>query len=215
MIEILNVMGDDLMVVNCARVSFNKWQDEYGSNKDDKLIKYLARNNHFTPFSQPQIQMRVTVPIFVARQWMRSNVGTTRNEVSRRYVDSDPEFYVFERYRDRPTGNIKQGSGAEVSTTLHEHCRDLQEDVEDLAMENYKEMLELGVAPEQARALLPQTLMTAFIETGSLAYWARFCGLRLGEHAQEEIKIEARQISAELGRLFPVSWAALMENQDV
>jgi thymidylate synthase (FAD) len=211
MIELLDYMGTDLTVINAARVSHDKWHTEFQEVEDTRLIKYLARNNHFTPFAQPVVQFRITTPIFVARQFFRSNIGTTRNEVSRRYVESEPEFYVFERYRDRPTGSLKQGSGADVSDTLHEHCRDLQEDVEDLAMENYKEMLGLGIAPEQARALLPQTMMTSWVETSSLYFWARFCNLRLGEHAQEEIKIEARQISSELGKLFPVSWTALME----
>ena len=214
MIEVLNVLGDDLMIANCARVSMNKWHDKFEPGNDDRLIKYLARNNHFTPFAAPQIQMRVTVPIFVARQWTRSNVGTTRNEVSRRYVDSHLDFYVFKQLRKRPTDNIKQGSGEDLNEDMNRLLLGSIHDATRKAVKVYHELLEAGVAPEQARAVLPQTLMTQWVETGSLAFWARFCNLRLGKHAQKEIQIEAREVSVAMEQLFPVSWAALMKNQN-
>lgn len=209
-VELLDYMGDDLMVVNAARVSMDKRHGEFVEPDDSKLIAYLAKNGHWTPFSQPQIQLLISVPIFVARQWTRSNVGTTRNEVSRRYVDSEPTFARLGQFRYRPGASIKQGSGGDLPDGLNIDAIDIMIQVEGYCRRMYEQLLDTNVAPEQARAVLPQTMMTQWIETGSLAYWARFCGLRLDPHAQKEIRDYAAVISEIVGELFPVSWPALM-----
>lgn len=209
MIELLSVMGNDLTVVNAARVSLNKWHSAFDLETDTKLISYLARNNHFTPFAQPQIQLRITAPIFVARQWFRSNVGTTRNEVSRRYVDSEPAFYKFKQLRARPAKSIKQGSGEALDKETNEDCLRTIGCVQDYCVAAYRGLLANGVAPEQARTVLPQTLETSWIEVGSLAYWARFVSLRIDEHAQKEIRDYAEEIYRIMEELFPISWGAL------
>jgi thymidylate synthase (FAD) len=209
MIELLDHLGDDLMVVNAARVSFAKWHSEFEEN-DARLISYLARHGHWSPFAAPQVQLRVTVPIFVARQWYRHTVGTTRNEVSRRYVTDEPEFYRIETWRSVPDASIKQGSAGPLPAATNETAKSLARDAERFCATTYVELLKLGVAPEQARSVLPQTMLTSWIETGSLAYWARFCNLRLDSHAQYEIRVEAQAISQNMEPLFPVSWKALV-----
>ena len=210
-IELLHHMGDDLMVVNAARVSFDKHHDEFDTRDDTKLIRYLARNNHWTPFGHPQAQFRVTVPVFVARQWHRHTVGHVMNEVSRRYVDSEPEFFMPDRWRGRPTGGAKQGSSGELDAQTAAEVTQWYETIHLKAESTYRLMLSKGVAPEQARMVLPQTMYTSWIDTGSLAFWARFCKLRLDSHAQEEIRDCASLIGSSMRALFPVSWAALME----
>lgn len=206
--EYLTHMGDDLMVVNAARVSMGKWKTEF-DEKDEKLIRYLAKHQHITPFFHPQIQLRITAPIFVARQWFRSVIGVARNEVSRRYVDTIPEIFSPTAWRTRPEGSIKQGSGGE-----HPHSGQFEEMYRvqaEQAASLYKWMLEEGIAPEQARMVLPQGMETQWIETGSLAYFARIVKLRIEGHAQIEIQDLATEISSVIQLLFPVSWAALME----
>ena len=204
--EYIDHMGSDLTVVNSARVSFNKESQEF-TNQDEKLVSYLARHNHFTPFTHPQITLRETVPIFVARQRFKHVVGFTYNEVSRRYVDDTPEFYVPDEWRGRPEGSIKQGSSAAVPA---------QKDIQDSysrfcqhALEEYDWLLSLGVAPEQARMVLPQSMLTSYYVTGSLAAFARLYTLRSDSHAQKEIQLLAQEIDQIISPLFPISWAAL------
>ena len=209
--ELLTVMGDDLMVVNAARVSMAKHHDVFDDESDAKLIRYLARNGHWTPFAQPQIQFRIEAPIFVARQWFRHNVGTVRNEVSRRYVDDDPIFYIPNEWRSRPEGSIKQGSGDPLRGENRRKADVAFRLAHTQARESYWELLTLGVAPEQARMVLPQTMLTTWIETGSLAYWSRLCNLRLDSHAQKETGELAMQVASHMAKAFPVSWAALTE----
>lgn len=367
-IQLIDHMGDDLMVVNAARVSMAKeseW-DSYGpwdkerwigknlSKRDCGLISYLAKHNHWTPFSHPQIQLRIKMPIFIARQWFKHMVGFTRNEVSRRYVDDAPEFYVPTEWRKRAE-NVKQGSSDETivldgsqkcaycgsemefkrkedekmkrfcSTRCREHhyrkhthqgwastkvgslkqsakkrgidfdmtaedlleigqpkvCKylgmeldyaadsikpesasvnridprkgyvrgnieiisnkansmlldatpeELMTFVENVALvrrgvfvkqapsvhgfydnitETYNKMITEGVAPEQARMILPCSHYTEFIETGSLAAYARLAKLRLDPHAQKEVRMYAEAVDKIISPLFPVSWAEL------
>lgn len=210
MIELLDVMGDDLMVVNCARVSMAKHHKEFETINDTRLIKYLAREGHWTPFAHPQIQFRISAPIFVARQWFRHMVGTVRSEVSRRYVESAPEFFKPDAWRKRPDGNIKQGSGGELSLRQQHTAFELLSHSQDVCEHTYDLMLEIGIAPEQARMVLPQTMYTQWIETASLWYWYRFCKQRLDNHAQHEIRKYAEEISSLLGDKFPVCWSTLM-----
>lgn len=229
--ELIDRMGNDLTVVNAARVSFDKeseWEVRTTSEgvscgvrlseKDVKLINYLAKHNHFTPFTHPQITLRETVPIFVARQRFKHVVGFTYNEVSRRYVDDDPEFYTPEVWRSRPEGSVKQGSGeGEVRTikiTNSVESWDCEIDnayqlyLED-ARNLYKAMLKAGAAPEQARMVLPQSMYTSYYVTGSLAAFARFYKQRIDDHAQKEIQELAKQVGEIIEPLFPVSWKAL------
>lgn len=236
--EYIDHMGDDLTVVNSARVSFDKesewlpsgsindyegvvWQVRDGkpvnlSERDQRLIHYLANHNHWTPFSHCVVTMRETVPIFVARQRFKHMIGFTYNEISRRYVDSEPEFYVPDVWRKR-TDNKKQGSSDEpIDMLVHGpnniHTMWLSEDYPDFiqnALDFYNIMIANGVCPEQARMILPQSMMTSYYVTGSLAAWARAYKLRSSPDSQVEIQMLASQWNDIIRPLFPVSWEAL------
>lgn len=222
--------GTDLDVVNAARVSFAKesqWEhtewtnvDEEGhktvvkggrclGHRDAKLIKYLAAHNHWTPFSHTSITMREDVPVFVARQRFKHVVGFTYNEVSRRYVDETPSFYNPKTWRSRPEGSVKQGSGEDIDEkTGRELCTSYVNAIQT-CREVYRDLLAKGVAPEQARAVLPQSMMTSYYVTGSLPAWARAYKLRIEESAQQEIQELAEQWYHIISPLFPASWEAL------
>jgi thymidylate synthase (FAD) len=209
--ELLDVFGDDLTVVNAARVSFAKESYEMTLG-DQKLIKYLAHHNHVTPFFHPQARFRLKMPIFIAREWFRHQIGFARNEVSRRYVDSDPEFWMPTELRERDS-NKKQGS---KNTQIHdnEKCISQMEIHNDRSLALYKDLMAHGVCPEQARAVLPQSMMTEFIETGSLAAYARLYKLRTDPTAQREIQELAACVGNLLAEKFPISWAALTSFDD-
>jgi thymidylate synthase (FAD) len=205
-IKYISHMGDDTTVVNSARVSFDK-QVEKIEEGDEKLIKYLATHGHWTPFSHPQITMRETVPIFVARQRFKHMVGFTYNEISRRYVDSAPELYHPEEWRKKPEGSIKQGSAG-----VHE--KDFKIALEytkmmDNVLGLYKDLINMGVAPEQARIVLPQSMYTSYYVTGSLSAWARMYNQRIEHSAQREIQVLAHNIGEIIEPLYPLSWKAL------
>ena len=205
-VELLNVFGDDLTVVNAARVSFAKESHEL-SQQDEKLIKYLAKHNHISPFFHPQIHFRLKMPIFVAREWFRHQIGLARNEVSRRYVDSDPEFWMPDELRERDA-NKKQGS-KDVKIQYNGHCLARIKKHQEESLELYKYLLDYKVCPEQARAVLPQSMMTEFVETGSLAAYARIYKLRTDPTAQREIQEIAACVGNLLAEKFPISWKAL------
>jgi len=205
--EFISNMGSDGTVCDAARVSFDKAASNYTADQNARLIKYLASHGHFTPFTHPQITLRYTVPIFVARQEFKHIVGFTRNEVSRRYVDDTPEFFKPEVWRSRPEGSVKQGSGG-----AHPRSDTVKEAYENLigAMSTcYESMINIGVAPEQARMVLPQSMYTSYYVTGSLAAFARFYNQRSDSHAQVEIQQLAEQVNEIIAPLYPVSWAAL------
>lgn len=206
---LIDSMGDDLRVVNAARVSFDKWAEEY-KDRDDKLIAYLARHSHWTPFSQVMATIRIDAPIFVARQWFKSQIGVTRNEMSRRYVDSDPEFYIPDVFHSRPENGIKQGAGG-VHEWSDQYVDWAVERVE-YALDTYQTLIVEGMAPEEARMFLPQNTMTQWVETGSLAYYARICKQRTDSHAQKAIQQLAGEVSSIISGIAPKSWAALMES---
>lgn len=213
--EYIDHMGCDLTVVNAARVSFNKEHSEFDYTTDKGLIRYLAKHNHWSPFAHCSATFRVKAPIFVARQLVKHTVGFSWNEVSRRYVDSEPEFYIPEVWRMRAE-NVKQGSSEEEVTTLRMQGF-TEQSVEsgvlrltEHALLTYTDMLEAGVCPEQARMVLPQNTMTEWYWTGSLYAWARMCQLRLDSHTQKETRDVAQKIAAHLSELFPVSWSYLM-----
>lgn len=203
--------GDDLTVANAARVSFGKRKEVFDS-KDERLIKFLARENHIIPFAHPQVSFHFKAPIFVARQLAKHQVGFAWSEVSRRYVKNDPELYIPEVLR-KGSADIKQGS--------------LDEEVEDhyvqkpayaiaaaAALNAYRKALEAGVCPEQARGLLPQTAYTEWHWTGSLLGWSRVWNLRVKPDAQRETREVVEKIGLTMARLFPVCWEALTNGAD-
>jgi len=207
-LELLGCFGDDLTVVNAARVSFSK-ESKSLTEGDKKLITYLAKHNHVSPFFHPQIRLRVKMPIFVAREWYRHTVGFARNEVSRRYVDTLPECYVpeLESIRERDA-NLKQGSKATpVDNAVY--AKGCMDELTTSSINTYNALLEAKVAPEVARMVLPQSMHTEFIETASLYAYARLCKLRLSPDAQHEIRLYAEALSNLLEKEFPVSWNAL------
>ena len=218
-VEYISHYGDDLFVVNVARASFDKWSDVWNEKKDVGLINYLAREGHDSPFFHPKITLRITASIFVARQWERHRVGVCRshdmpdlNEVSRRYVDSQPE-YLFPEWRDRPDKSIKQGSGQVMGQPRQNSIAHRYEKVINACTDFYHYALDSNTAPEQARMVLPQSMYTTWIETGSLMYWARFYKMRAESHAQKEIQEPAQEIAKIIEPLFPVSWPQITRNR--
>jgi thymidylate synthase (FAD) len=207
-VECLETFGNDLTVVNAARVSFDKESLEF-TEADKKLVTYLAKHDHVSPFFHPQIRFRIKMPIFVAREWYRHTIGLARNEVSRRYVDTPPECWIpFPNEIRERDPRLKQGS---KSTPVDDSDRihSILSNQTNAALKTYHDLLENHVAPELARTILPQSMYTEFIETGSLAAYARLCRLRLNPAAQKEIRDYAEAISVCLAAKFPVSWEAL------
>jgi len=205
-VEMVDSMGGDLDVVNAARVSFSKESNELGNN-DIKLINYLAKHNHWTPFAHCFVKFRVKVPIFVARQWFKHTVGFAYNEVSRRYVSGNPELFDVNVWRGKPEDNIKQGSSSKVIYVTRETT-----ELMEIMVAHYNTLIKQGIAPEMARMVLPQATMTEYIVSGSLAAWARFYNLRADDHAQHEIRWCAEQIGEKMVKYYPHSWAALCNN---
>ena len=213
-VELLHTMGDDLMVVNAARVSFAKESTEF-KEQDTKLINYLAKHNHISPFFHPQIQFRIRMPIFVAREWYRHQIGFARNEVSRRYVSDTPECWVpkVEEFRARDE-KVKQGS-KETPVEYSQQAQSIFEQSVKKSLDTYETLLRMNVAPEIARTVLPQSMYSEFIETGSLAAYARLYKLRSSPDAQREIQGYADEIGKLLKDKFPVSWKALTASSSV
>jgi thymidylate synthase (FAD) len=196
--------GTDLATVNSARVSFNKRSDEL-SKKDAKLVSYLSEHKHTSPFNHAYATFRVKAPIFVARQLVKHEY-LPWNEVSRRYVDDEPEFYVPDVWRGR-SADKKQGSEGVVK--LEGVAEQIVDDYAAEALTAYQVLLEAGVCPEQARMVLPQSTMTEWWWSGTVGAWAKMCSLRCKSDTQLETRIVADKISDKMGELFPVSWSAL------
>lgn len=209
-VELLDVFGNDLTVVNAARVSFAK-ESTVITEADKKLIKYLATHGHISPFFHPQVRLRLKMPIFVAREWFRHTIGFARNEVSRRYVDSEPEIFLPDSLRERDP-KLKQGSRSNAIENNDSVVAEISE-FQKGAIDFYNKLLADGVAPEVARGVLPQNMYTEFIETGSLYAYARLCNLRLDPHAQKEIREYAEVLSKMLVDKFPASWPWLTAQQ--
>ena len=211
-------MGSDLTVANAARVSFGKtsemeddpWGPPRLKKKDDKLIRYLAKHKHISPFGHCFASFHVKAPIFVARQLVKHKF-LRWNEISRRYVDDEPEFYMPEVWRGR-SADKKQGSEGEVKLGKLDDAIVTDSPYEALCA--YKSLLEAGVAPEQARMVLPQSTMTEWYWSGSLDAFADMCNLRCKPDTQAETRDVARQIDHKMIELFPVSWDALTEDDD-
>jgi thymidylate synthase (FAD) len=243
-VELIDIMGTDLSVVNSARVSFNKqsssdeWYemaiDQAGfaipalNGDDHKLIKYLAENKHWTPFAHTALSFRIKCPIFVARQLGKSQVGLVWNEVSRRYVDFEPEFWFPTEWRTK-SKNKKQGSSSKIITndTLEtticgvkyedwslNGCGHTPREAAMIALETYNLLLNENICPEQARMVLPQNMMTEFIWTGSLFAFARICSLRSADDTQLETRLGiSDKIFPICDKAFPISWYHLMNKQ--
>ena len=213
---LLDHMGSDLSVVNAARVSFSKVKIDL-DNSDRKLIQYQAEHNHWSPFSHTCLQFRIKAPIFVARQLAKHQVGLAWNEVSRRYVNNEPEFYTPDVWRGTAK-NKKQGSSNEeinINPALGggPMMVDDYQQVLKAAKWAYEELLRKGVCPEQARMVLPQSLMTEWYWSGTLYAFARVCKLRMSLDAQAETRYVAEQIGERVKIDFPLSWKALTENE--
>lgn len=209
-------MGTDLSTVNAARVSFNKkseWDyvqlEMFLKPGDERLVGYLAKHEHLSPFGHAFASFHVKAPIFVARQLVKHKF-LRWNEISRRYVDDPPEYYFPETYRGR-SADKKQGSDGEV--TLTDYQKNLIKGAVGACLSTYDNMLKAGVAPEQARSVLPQGVMTEWYWSGSLDAFAAMCNLRLKPDTQYESRIVAQQISDVMAKLFPVSWAALVDEE--
>jgi thymidylate synthase (FAD) len=211
-VEILETFGSDLTVVNAARVSFEKESNEL-VKQDIGLINYLAKHDHISPFFHPQIRLRLKMPIFIAREWFRHTVGFARNEISRRYVDSPPSIWTPECFRERDV-NLKQGSKPTEIQDSTVAITAYNETVE-ACLNTYNRLLQLNVAPEIARSILPQGMYTEFIETGSLAAYVRLCNLRMDSHAQREIQEYANAVATLVEPYFPHSWKAMMNKYPV
>ena len=215
MIEVTYVdhMGDDLSVVNAARVSFGKKSDymmrihngeaKVLQHKDNRLIKYLAKHKHKSPFNHAFATFHVKAPVFVARQLVKHEYMPW-NEISRRYVDSEPEFYVPDVWRGR-SADKKQGSEG----VIEDIDPDVANSMVACAKHDYNYLLAKGVSPEQARMILPQSMMTEWYWSGTLYAFAKMCGLRLKEDTQAETRIVAEKVEDVMAKLYPVSWEAL------
>lgn len=220
-VTLIDSCGTDLSVVNAARVSFEKESEAVIiktpigdgnamlsftlNDRDKKLVSYLAKHKHTSPFNHAFASFRVKAPVFVARQLVKHKF-LPWNEVSRRYVDSEPEFFIPDGYRARAE-NVKQGSADTFVPFLTDPVRRASAN----ALTIYNAMLQQGVCPEQARMVLPLNAMTEWIWSGTLGAWADMCRLRLDPHAQFESRLVAQKISEEMKQLFPVSWEALLE----
>jgi len=201
-VQLIDKMGNDLSVVNAARVSFAKMKKEF-DNRDEKLIKYLAKHNHWSPFGHASLQFKIKAPIFVARQLVKHQVGLTWNEVSRRYVDDEPEFYLPFMWRKKAEDK-KQGSSDEeieydITPTI-KWCK-----------ETYNNMLKEDIAPEMARMILPQCMMTEWYWSGTLYAFARVCNLRNKEDSQSETRQISQLITRHLKDHFPMSAKYIIE----
>ena len=212
-VQLVDWMGSDLSVCDAARVSFNKQSqlDENGdlTERDAKLIAYLSKHDHFTPFCHGMVTLRIKCPIFVRAQLGKHQIGLTMNEVSRRYVTVEPEVYL-PLWRAAPTNGAKQGSSGRIEDM--DLCIKMRQKYDSVAkdcIKLYNDLLADGVAPEQARAILPQGTYTEFVWTGSLYAFARIYKLRIDSHAQWEIQEYAKAIDKLIAPLFPVSWQTL------
>ena len=229
-VELVDHMGTDLTVCNAARVSFNK-ESEWGldfdaiarlkscpynkddvrllKEKDEKLIRYLAKHNHWTPFAHPQITLRVKAPVSIRTQFFKHKQGFVENEISRRYVSYEPEFYS-PTWRGKPTDGAKQGSEDFITEETRTNLYDaIYRESYETALHVYNTLIEKGIAPEQARFVLPQGMYTEWYWTGSLAAYARFYKQRKDDHAQWEIREYAEAVGEIIQPYFPVSWKHL------
>jgi len=184
MVELLNYFGDDLMVVNAARVSYNKYK-KILDYSDERLIRFLIKNKHTSPLRHPQLQFRISCPIYVERQLFKHQVGMSANSISGRYVDFSDSYTSIKAWRKQATDS-KQGSAGEVED--QSQCRELEHSVINFCRNTYEKLLSLGVSKEQARTILPLNLNTTFIWTGSLLAYLHLFNLRIKPDTQAETR---------------------------
>lgn len=209
-VELITSCGDDVTIVNAARVSFNKESNEL-SDKDTKLLNYLAKHKHLSPFNHAFMSFRVKAPIFVARQLVKHKFMPW-NEVSRRYVTNEPEFYIPSCWR-KAAENVKQGSSEEIVDVTEigmDYAEDIPIDAVWSSFEAYQRLLEKGVCPEQARMVLPQNTMTEWIWSGTLGAFCDMLTLRLKPDTQKETREVAQKVAYIVEELFPESYKARM-----
>lgn len=219
-VEYIEHMGSDLSVINAARASFGKEHTEFDQEKDSRLIKFLARENHIIPFAHPHVTMRFKAPMFVARQLGKHQVGFSWSEESRRYIKTDPEFFIPDSWR-KTAENVKQGSSNETfnpdikckvfgdtftATEWVDYLKDVCSDI-------YKLLTENGICNEQARMILPQNMYTTWTWTGSLLGWSRVYNLRIDPHSQRETQEYANAIGEIMSVLYPISWESLTKKE--
>lgn len=210
-VELIDKFGSDQTVVNCARVSFNKSINEMGE-KDSRLIKYLLKHKHTSPFRHCFLQWRITAPIFILRQWQKHQIGCSWNEMSRRYVDTPPDVYKFEKWHSRPDKSLKQGAGEILNDQVS--ANEIYNEIIKASLKSYQDLLDLNVAPEQARAVLPQSMLTSCIWTASLQSALHFVSLRAASNAQSEIRQYSDLIANDIESFFPVTYKAYRELND-
>lgn len=237
--ELLDYMGNDLAVVDAARVSFNKKSEwakfncldcenavqfacgedcaciSEGAEKqktlkgsDKKLVEYLAKYDHWTPFAHTALKFRCSAPVPIRTQAFKHKIGMVENEESRRYISSTPEIYIPEFFRAKPEGSIKQGSAGKHSS--NEAYSALYRCITSECVAAYMEMLEVGICPEQARFILPQGAIVNWIWTGNLVSFANFYNKRTDTNAQYEVQLLAESVGKQIEEIFPVSWKALV-----
>jgi len=214
-VTLVDHMGSDLSVVNAARVSFAKRHTTFDNKNDTKLINYLAKHNHWSPFGHASMQFYIKAPVFVARQLVKHQVGLVWNEASRRYIDEEVKFYEPKEWRGKPK-NSKQGSSDEVidinpSTGSGKSMVNDYQQALHSAKWTYEQLLRIGVAPEQARIVLPQSMYTEWYWSGTLYAFARVCNLRCKDDAQKETQNVGWEIDKFARELFPASWQALRD----
>lgn len=210
-VELVDHMGSDLTVVNAARVSYGAESREF-SERDSHLLSFLAKHNHVTPFRHPQVSLRCNAPLFIARQLGKHQSGFSWNEVSRRYKDGDAieiECFVPKVVFERPDKLMTQAA-QQADYPVEFDANLVIEDAYRLAIRGYRDLLDIGIAPEQARMVLPQGMMTEWIWTGSLYGWANIYNQRSTEHAQYEARLFAKEIDTIMRELFPICWTALV-----
>jgi thymidylate synthase (FAD) len=211
-IDYVDKMGSDLAVCDAARVSFDKAASNYTENQNNKLLNYLAKNDHWSPFAHCILKLRFRAPMFVARQFQKHVVGFAWNEVSRRYVSSEPQFFIPKSFRKRPE-NMKQGSVLEGEIPIEGTVRTAYVDKIREHAQDYNSMIRQDICPEQVRMFMPQSMMTEWIWTGSLMAWARFVSLRSDSHAQAECYPYADMVKEIMYNHFPMSTQALLPKE--
>lgn len=222
-VELLDSMGNDLDVCTAARVSFAKeseWEEyiDYEGDLmnrlcegDKKLINYLAKHDHWTPFAHTALKFRVAAPVPIRTQCFKHKVGMVENEESRRYISTTPDIFIPEFFRSKPEGSIKQGSGDKHPRS--DYVTELYKEKVYACVDLYMDMLEAGVCPEQCRFVLPQGAIVNWIWTGNLVSFANFYLKRTDTNAQREVQVVAELVGKEVERIFPVSWIALTSKE--
>ena len=208
-VEYIDHMGNDASVVKAARVSFGADGLEFNGERDSGLINYLAKHHHWTPFSHTSITLRMTAPIPIRTQCFKHKVGFSENEESRRYIRSNPTFFIPDQFRKAPTESVKQGSGEDFHPTGNKYWQRHFQTVNTMCHESYEMAVAGGMCPEQARFMLPQGTEVSWYWTGSLSAYARFFKQRTDPHAQKEIQDLAKEVQDILKPLYPISWVAL------